>query len=173
MKMTKTLAENLTAKILEKEQELLKLMEADLSKKAFDIVFKSLPESIGKLVLNKNLKGYFTERSKFQFIGCGFNHDYVALSEGLPYDNSRTIQLDDSNASHKELFSLYQIIKSKKSELSDLKTKFEAILYSLRTTNNVEKQFPELAKYLVQENVSNNLPANISELSEFIKLNVS
>jgi len=162
-RITKLIAENVAAKLTEKQDSEIKELKSELSNKFTDIYLKTIPKEV--LDFHKKYPEFIETRSNMQISGNGFQYQSLSLNKSFPAKNHIFLP-NEKDA--KTLLSLVNEISDKKSEHSKLKQEIEVLLFGLRTYTKVNSEFPEATPFL-PKTITSALMVNISDLREKLK----
>ena len=142
-RITKEIAASVAVKLVAKKAKLRDETNNALKKELTEMVKKTIPKEVFDFHLK--FPNYIDTRSNLQLQGNGWNYEYLNLSESLPLRNNYFIPSKDQA---KVLRSLYDEYKEHEKDTSNLRRKIENLLYSLRTYNRVNAEFPEATPFL-------------------------
>lgn len=157
-RITKSIAEHVATQMVKEKRQKAEDLEFRFNEKIRDLYMSRLPEIVTKAI--QTHKEWICFSHRININGNGFSYLQIRVDAPVPIkpcnsnaqftpageDESRELQLE-YNASLKAI-----------TEVVDLKEKIEVALYSLKTYKNVERDFPEAAKFLPQGG-STTLPA--------------
>lgn len=132
-------AKKLVAKKAKSRDEAGKKLEQTLT----DMVILLIPKEV--LEFNKKHPNYIDLTYALNLEGNGWNYQRIRLSEGLPF-KCRAFMPSTKEADI--LMKLFNEFKSREKHVIALESKIENLLYSLRTYNRVNAEFPEATPFL-------------------------
>lgn len=160
-RITKEIAKKVALKLTENKRDEINALEKKLSDFCHNLAKAEIPKDI-LTCYNKN-KQYFNTASQIRFVGNGTNHETVSFSPELPNLDSWYITVTPSKEVAKEFIQMFNDVKIKKREKSQLQDEIENALILLGTYKKVETEFKE-AFELLPTRVNNQLIVNVSEI---------
>ena len=162
-RITKTIAENVAIKLLEKKYAKIEEIKEGLKVKFTEIYKKQLPKEVLELFYKK--QGFFYQRTNFVLDGNGHSHNIIYTTEPLPYlSGAVSLDVEDS----KIILDIMNNISNLESEYNKLKLEIETTLLNLRTYSKISSEFPEATPFL-PNTTSTALSVNISDLRNKLK----
>ncbi|CDN79515.1 Nmad5 family putative nucleotide modification protein [Elizabethkingia anophelis] len=146
---SRDIAKSLTKKIAEQISQ----KQNEISEIISEIYLKTLPKEIINLYSTHNK--YFYKCSRIRVEGNGLN-DAFDLKKSVPSDGSWQVCILPDKYEVKQILKISNEIKKLESKRNNLINSIENTLNSLRTYNRIQKEFPEAAKFLPDENKSIN-----------------
>lgn len=161
-RISKTLAQNVASKLVEKKLIELKKMREELSQYVHDWYVTKIPKDVMKLF--KAQKKWFSTRGSISFCGNGFNYKSFGFRTELPTGGDYNIMPDETCA--KEVTLMVNAIEKKEDEIGALRNEIECALIGLKNYSNIEKEFPEAYKLLPKENQCTAIMVNVDKIRE-------
>lgn len=143
--VTKEIALQVAKQLLDKKLLAIEKLKTTFKTSARVLYLKTLPKSV--INLTKKYPEYINQSSSIQLHGNGWSYEYISFDKSVPVVRNERYWSPDltiSNAIKKDL----NIIRDLEKEYRELLKEIEVSLYSLRTYNRVEKEFPEAFKLL-------------------------
>lgn len=163
MNITKTIAVEVSEKLIQKQGLELKQLKENLKVKLEEIILNTIPKEIKDFY--KKHPSYVETRQSFQLSGNGFEYQYLNTKNHIPAFKT-SFQPNEVDALL--IKNLLNEIKDKEKEYKKLFSEIEIALFGLRTYKRVEENFPE-AFLLLPNKITTSLAINISELRNKIK----
>ena len=148
MRISKSLAEQIAGKMLEKKYKEIMYIEKERN----DLIIESFKESLPINVLNcfESNPEYIVKYQTFSLNGIGLMNYEINLKSGFPCNNNNRINISDSIA--EKMIEYRNIIHDKKKALISLRNNLEAALYKLATPARIAENIPEAVPFLPKEN---------------------
>lgn len=158
-RITQDLAFQIAVKMTEAKKKEIDLLNEQIKKLATDFAESKVPSEIKKCF--KKLGAWMQKSNYIQFCGNGFNYDGFSLNHDVPNNGHNRHTPDDETAKKMKLLCNERY---KKGEVRDqLIREIKTALVTLRTYNNVEKNFNEAFKHL-PKNQTTALVPNIDSI---------
>jgi hypothetical protein len=162
-RITKTIAEQVAKKLTEKKSNEIKELRLQLKQKATEIKLANTPVVI--MDLFKEYPDFFNEKSGEYINGPGLNrYSSFSYTEEMPGINEG-LQITAEEA--EQIIEIDDKIKDLTAAINKVRTDIEVALLSLRTYNNIEKEFPEAFAHL-PERTSMALAINLADVRKQI-----
>lgn len=161
-RISKTLAQNVASKLVEKKRTELGKMRIELSEYIHDWYVTKIPKDVMKLF--KAQKKWFSTRGSISFCGNGFNYKSFGFRTELPTGGDYNIMPDETCA--KEVTLMVNAIEKKEDEIDRLHSEIKHALIGLKNYSNIEKEFPEAYKLLPKENQCTAIMVNVDKIRE-------
>lgn len=144
-KISKTLAENIVNKVIEKLQKKEDEYTNEFVTKAVEYYMLRVPKEIVELMSNDSCRNYIKKTTSFYINGMGFNNRYISIKTAVPDTNNN---LSPTAAEAKVLQKLYDKLEDAKEKRKQTGIELTATLLGLGTTKRVAEQLPDLIPYL-------------------------
>jgi hypothetical protein len=166
-RITKSLAESIASSLLAKKKEKISHKRQELKEKVTQVIEQTIPEDV--LKFHESNQDWMRGSQDFRLQGDGTGTDYThyRTTKTLP-SNSQYNWVKIPDKSHNEVMNLHSKIDKMESDLKKARFEVETAIFNLRTYSNLEKEFPEAAKYL-PKNGTTALVVNIDKVRQLIK----
>lgn len=161
MRITKTMAHEVAIKLTEKKKEEVKVLKEALEDEMFSLGLSKCPQDV--IDLFKKRPAFFNTSSYIQLSGSGFDYERFNSKEEFPSDASNR-SIDPGKTLGKKLRMLADKIEEKDEAYRALKLEIENTLFSLRTSDNIKKVFPEAFAFLPAEKATKALTVCIDSI---------
>lgn len=148
MRITKEIAEQVARQMIAK-----KLEKNEAKKKELEglIALRVMETKVPKEVIQFISDGFgeYLKKSKgVILIGNGFNHEYVDLKPFPSITTNGYVIFEPTPEDAKIWIKLHEDYNTERNKIQRLRGEISDTLYSLKTYNRVEKDFPEAFKFL-------------------------
>lgn len=162
--ITKTIAEDVSVKLMEKQNKKLVEYKNEIQELITQEYEKTIPENA--LAFFKSNPEFCKSTSSLTLIKNGFNYERVILSRKLPCKADGYFTPEDKAIS--KIRKWIDSISDKQKEYEKLKQEVYNAILSLKTYNRVKDNFPEAYEFL-PEKINTSLAINISDIQSKLK----
>lgn len=148
MRITKEIAEQVARQMIEKklEKNETKLQELK-GLVALRVMETKVPKEVGQF-RSDGFADWLKKSRGVTLMGNGFNHEYLDLKEFPSTTTNNYIPFEPTPEDAKIWIKLHGDYQSERQKIQRLRGEISDTLYSLKTYNRVEKDFPEAFKFL-------------------------
>lgn len=165
-RITKDIAERASQAMTAEKRKAAKELEKQFKDEVRKIALSRLPKKVIDL-FESDLKPYMKRTGYVKIYSNGFNYKGVTF-EDIPWNENNTIVLTDEEG--KVLWDMEGQYKEAKEAVTQLEEEiYNALYYTLKSYNNVEKHFPEAFEHLPKLSSSTALTINLDKLRSKIK----